>query len=121
MAGTVVVTEQTFGVIKKVTFAWTSDAAGNADGVTTKIYDGKIEALATVPAGGGTAPTDLYDVIVADDDNFDVTVAAGQNRSSTVIQQVLSSSMGVVASQKLTLHVTNAGNAKQGTVYVYVR
>lgn len=121
MAGTVVATEETFGTVKKIALAWTSDAAGAADGVTLGAYSGEIRRLVTVPSGGGTAPTDLYDVTLNDEDGVDVLLGAGADRSSTVTQQVNAGSLGIVANDKLTLAVRNAGNAKQGTVYLYVR
>jgi len=120
-AGTVVVTEERAGSVKKVTFSWTSDGAGAADGATTFTYDGALERLVTVPSGGGTAPTNLYDIVVNDDDTTDVLMGAGQNRSGTVVEQVLATSLGVVANDKLTIHVTNAGASKQGVCYVYIR
>ena len=121
MAGTVVVTEEVVGSMAKISFAWTSSAGGAADGSTVLTYNGALQRLVTVPSGGGTAPTALYDVVVDDDDAIDTLMAAGANRSATVTEQVLGTSLGVVANDKLTLHVTNAGNAKQGTVHLYVR
>ncbi len=121
MAGTVTITEETFGTVKKVKFAWTSDAAGAADGTTAKVYSGEILRLITVPGAGGVAPTDLYDVAVNDEDAMDILMGAGANRSNVNTQQVLASSLGCVANDKLTLAVTNAGAAKNGTVYLYIR
>ena len=120
MAGTVTITEETIGTVKKIKFAWTSDAAGAADGTTTKAYTGEAIRLVTVPSGTA-APTDLYDVVVNDEDNTDVLMGAGANRSNTSTQQVLASSLGCVANDRLALAVTNAGNAKSGTVYLYIR
>jgi hypothetical protein len=120
-AGTVTVTEEAYSAVRKVKFAWTSDGAGAADGATTGDFSGKIEALVTVPNGGGTQPTDLYDLTVVDDDGTDVLSGAGANRSNASTQVVLSASLGIVANDRLTLHVTNAGAAKGGTVYVYLR
>lgn len=121
MAGTVTITEETHSTIKKVKFAWTSDAAGAADGTTTKAYTGEIIRLVTVPGTAGVQPTDLYDVVVNDEDTTDVLMGAGANRSNASTQQVLASSLGVVANDKLALSITNAGNAKSGVVYLYIR
>ncbi len=121
MAGTVTIAEETYGTVRKVKFAWTSDAAGAADGITTKAYSGAVERLVTVPGTAGDQPTDLYDVVVNDEDATDVLMGAGANRSNVTTQQVLASSLGVVANDKLTLAVTNAGATKKGTVYVYIR
>lgn len=120
--GTVTITEETFGSVKKITFAWTSDASGNVSGtLTTKSYNGALERLVTVPAGGGSAPTNLYDITMLDQDSTDVLMAAGADRSSANTEQVQRTSLGVVANDKLELRIANAGNAKSGTVYLYLR
>lgn len=119
-AGTVTVAEETFGSVKKVAFTWTSSAGGAADGTTTAAYNGVIERLVTVPSGS-SAPTDNYDITIVDEDGTDVLMGSGQNRDTSATEQVLASSLGVVANDKLTLHVTNAGSATSGVVYLYVR
>lgn len=121
MAGTVTVAERTHTSVKKITWTWTSDASGNADLVTTQAYDGVIQRLVTVPAGGGSAPTDNYDIAINDGDSFDVLLGAGANRDTANTEQVASSSLGVVAGDKLTLQVSNAGNAKGGVTHLYIR
>ena len=120
-AGTVTVSEETFGAIKKIAFTWTSDGSGNADGTTTAAFNGTIERLVTVPAAAGSAPTDNYDITIADQDGTDVLMGGGANRDTANTEQVLASSLGVVANDTLTIHVTNAGSAKGGVVYLYVR
>ncbi|UCD59032.1 MAG: hypothetical protein JSV16_08025 [Candidatus Hydrogenedentota bacterium] len=121
MAGTVTVSEETFGTVKKLTWSWTSDASGDASGTTsTNAYSGAISRLVTVP-DGVDAPTVNYDVVVNDEDSTDVLMGGGQNRSDTATEQVLASSLGFVANDKLALVVSGAGNAKKGTVYIYVR
>ena len=120
MAGTVVTTEETYGSVKKIKFEWTSSAGGAADAVTTNAYSGVLERLITIPGAGGSAPTTLYDVVV-NDDAGDALMGAGANLSATVTEQVLASSLGSVANDLLTLAVTNAGNAKTGTVVIYLR
>lgn len=77
MAGTVTATEVTHTGIKKVTFAWTSDAAGAADGTTTGYYTGQILRMVAAPGAGVDQPTDLYDVVVNDADGTDVLMGAG--------------------------------------------
>jgi hypothetical protein len=122
--GTVVVTEETFGTVKKVGFAWTSgiDAdAGLATKTTTNPYSGKIERLVTVPDTAGDQPDNLYDVVLNDEDDTDVLMGAGANRSNAATEQVLATSLGIVANDKLTLSISNAGAAKKGTTYVYIR
>ena len=120
MAGTVVTTEITHGSIKKIKFAWTSAAGGQADATTTSYYNGKILHMCTVP-DGVAAPTDDYDIEIKDSDNVDVLAGAGADRDTANIEHVLSALMGAVAHSQLTLAITNAGNAKKGTIYLYIR
>lgn len=121
MAGTVTTTEKTHTSVRKLTFAWTSSAGGAADGTSTAAFDGAIIGLTTIPSGGGTAPSLNYDVAVNDADGHDVLLGAGANRSDTATEHVAGTSLAGVAGSVLTLAVTNAGNAKQGTVILYVR
>ncbi len=121
--GTVVITENIVQNFQKITFAWTSvdgtGDAGKAQKTTTKYYTGELARLITDP--GATAPTDDYDVVINDDDGFDALLGAGANRDAVNTEQVLASSLGCVVNSKLTLSITNAGNAKVGTVYLYIK
>jgi hypothetical protein len=126
MAAVVTISEETLGVIKKITWAWTAHTDGKvatatANAATTKAYNGEIVRLVTVPGGGDDAPDDNYDVMVYDGDSVDALMAGGLNRSTSATQQVAASSLGVVANDKLTLYIEGAGSAKKGTVYLYVR
>lgn len=117
MAGTVTTTEERTGTIEEITFAWTSSAGGAADATTTYTYNGEVVRVLVVP--GGTTPSDLFDVVITDNNSVDVLYGQGancSNASTTVIQ-----GGGFVVNTKLTLAVTNAGNAKTGTIIVQVR
>ncbi len=122
--GTVTVTEEIFGTVKKIKFQWTSgiDAdAGLATKTTNNAYSGEIIRLVTIPGTDANAPTDNYDLVINDEDSTDVLMGAGANRDTLNIEQVLASSLGCVANDKLSLSISNAGNVKQGTVIVYIR
>jgi hypothetical protein len=124
--GTVVVVEETFNKIQKVKFAWTSEDvgadAGKATKTTTNAYTGEIIRLVTIPGGAPNAPSDNYTVTVTDEDSTDVLMgAAFANRDEANTEQVLASSLGCVANDKLTLNVSGAGNAKTGTVIIYIK
>ena len=114
------VTEAVHASMKKLRFAWTSDASGDVTIASAEVYDGKVEVLETNP-DGGAAPTDNYDIVVNDGDGDDVLLGAGANRDTANTESVASSSLGAVAGSKLTLIVANAGNAKQGVVILFVR
>ena len=125
MAATVTLTEETFGPIKKITWAWTAHTDGKvavatAGAETTGTYDGEIIRLVTVP-DGTDAPDDNYDVFVYDEDDTDVLMGAGADRDTANTEQVLASSLGCVAYDKLTLYVENAAASNKGTVILYIR
>jgi hypothetical protein len=117
-AGTVTVTEETSGHIKKITWTWTATAGGAADLITSGTYTGEIVGLVTDP--GASAPTDNWDVSITDGDGTDVLNALGANRDTANTEQVVTG-MGYVVNDKLTVNVTNAGNATNGLVILYIR
>ena len=122
MAGTVTLTEEVFGSVKKITFAWVSDAAGAADKASAEVYSGEILRAVQIPDGGGTQPTNLYDVVVEDDDAADVLLGLGADLGNTAnTDKVAKDGLGAVANAVLTLKVTNAGNAKGGKTILYIR
>jgi len=119
MAGTVVKTEEVEGSIKMAKFAWTTTSGGTASATTTESYNGKILALATDP--GSTTPSDNWDVTMLDKNSMDVLLGAGADRDQTNTEYVASASLGAVVNSTLNCVVINGGDAKTGTVYVYVR
>ncbi len=122
MAGTVTLTEEIFGSVKKITFAWVSDAAGAADKATAEVYSGEILRAVQIPDGGGTQPSNLYDVVVEDDDAADVLLGLGADLGNTAnTDKVAKDGLGTVSNAALTLKVTNAGNAKGGKTILYIR
>lgn len=125
MAESVSAVEEKFGnalePLKKIAFSWTTAADGTATGTTTNAYVGEVIRLVTVPGTAGSQPTDQYDIVINDEDTTDVLMGAGANRSNASTEQVLASSLGCVANDKLTLEITNAGDTKSGTVYLYIR
>lgn len=122
--GTCTITEETFNTIKKITFAWTSSADGGglvSEHTTTGAYSGEVLRLVTVPAPGADAPDDNYNVAINDEDGTDVLMGGGALRDTANTEQVLASSLGCVANDKLTLGITAAGATNKGTVYLYIR
>jgi hypothetical protein len=121
-AGTATITETNFGMVKKVVWSWTSGTGaegGTVTSTTTNAYDGEIISLTTDP--GATAPTDNYDVEILDAGSEDVLLAAGANRDTANTEHVTSATLGATAPSKLTLSITNAGDAKVGEVVVFIR
>lgn len=115
------ITEENLSTVKKITFAWVSAADGTASGTTTKAYAGEVIRLVTVPGAAALAPDDNYGVVIADEDGVDVLMGAGAARDTANTEQVLATSLGCVANDKLALAITGAGAANSGTVHVYLR
>lgn len=125
-AGTVTITEETMGAVKKITFDWTAGTAGQAGtatGTTTGAYNGKVERLVTAPAKDSLQPTNSYSITITDDDSpiTDVLSGAGAARSNVNTEQVASTSLGIVANSRLTINVTAAGSGGKGTAYLFIR
>lgn len=136
MAGSITVTSSgvTGGAgVRKYSVAWTSDASGAVSGNTVAISAGTIVAVEFVPGAGGVQPTDLYDVTFTDADGINVFddgagASVGANLSNaTASHKVPFVGGGTVTYVRRWLHggnytpvVAAAGNAKQGTINVYV-
>ena len=118
MAGTVTVAEQTHRTLKRIKWSWIS-ASGVADKATTATFTGEVKTLVTDP--GAAAPDDNYDITITDADGIDVLAGAGANRDTANTEYVLAASLGGCVDSVLTLNVTNAGDAKAGDVYLYIR
>jgi len=131
MASSISFSYQKHRYIKQTIFDWLSDAAGAVSGILSDPVNGEIEKVVFVPDGGGTQPSDLYDVTLLDEDGFDVLAGQGANLSNVNKSQVcpgIPLKDGATTSVKkgivngtLQLVVTNAGNAKGGIVYLYTR
>src|SRR5271166_1780600 len=121
MAGTVLYTEiAKIGTMKLIAAAWTSDASGNVNGTATAVvYDGEVSEAATVPGTAGVQPTS-YTVSWLDNQGLDAICGLGTTRSITATEY-LKKPLGAVASSTLTLNISSAGNAKQGTAYLWIR
>ena len=116
--------------VVKHTFDWVSAADGTATVASTVAVSGYIVRVVTIPSASA-APTTLYDVTLTDADGIDILAGQGANLSATVAASVCpgtpfkdgttTSVTTMIVDGILTLNVTNAGNAKAGSVVVYVR
>lgn len=118
MAGSCTVTDYTAFALKKVKFEWTADAVGNVTvGTSAADYFGKVLTLVTIP--GTPAAQDNYDITIKDADGYDVLQGNGSNLGNSTIQyRALGLSSAVFGN--LTLNVSAAGNATQGTAILYI-
>lgn len=123
-AGSITFTYNEIRTMKKVTFDWTSDASGDVNGVLSAGLSGIIYRITFIPDGGGTQPSNLYDVVLNETDGFDVLNAKGANLSnvtSTTVGPALTGGEMAIEDSAFDLVVTNAGNAKGGKVILYIR
>lgn len=115
--------------INRIVLAWTSDSSGNVS-LPTSLIGGTLLCVETKP--GSPAPTDNYSVTLLDAAGIDVLAGLGASRSSSVAQvcgcPMIKATDGTtttavprVVAEALTLTVASAGNAKQGSVILYVR
>ena len=103
----------------KLSVAWTSDASGDFTEATQALY-GYLVAVDTIPSGVA-APTADYDVTIVDADGLDVLGGAGADRSATAKERAVHPTINpVVLDGAHTVTIANAGNAKSGTVNLYI-
>lgn len=122
MAGTLTITYQNHRTVKKITFDWLSDADGDVSATHTTYLSGQILRVVFDPDGGGTQPSDLYDVTLIDDNGVDVLDGLGANLSNaTTTSEVPVFETPAAIDDLLELVVANAGNAKGGLVILYMR
>lgn len=129
MAGTVtttripLVSQSGNSKIEKVQIDWTSDASGNAD-ATVNLYGYLLKAV-TDP--GSAAPTDNYDITLVQD-GIDMAADLLLNRDTAnneIVYGIAKNSTDISPLPPFlagdhTFTVANAGNAKTGTVYLYL-
>jgi hypothetical protein len=117
-------------LVKRVKIPWTSSAGGSATVVTDKL-NGILLAVEPVPGTGTSQPTNLYDVTLTDEAGVDVLAGQGANLSNAapsvfcpgvpITDGTSTSTLPRPISDVLTLNVSNAGNAKSGSVWLYLR
>jgi len=115
----------------KIVLAWTSNSSGAVDQTTARFITGILDRVVFVPGGGGSQPTDAYDVTLLDPYGIDVLSGQGANLSNALTTEktpLMSGTDGTttaviprVLSDQLELIIVNAGNAKSGTIVLYVR
>lgn len=97
---------------------WVSAVDGSATGDLGNVYNGVLYNAVFVPSTTDV-PTDQYDVTITDDFGLDILATGGANRSATNKERVTPTAIQYHGN--LTLNVTNAGNTKAGSIYLYVR
>jgi len=120
--------------VHRVIASWVSDDATGAVSGTTRKLAGRLVKAVTVPSGTA-APTDLYDIAMTDEQSVNVLAGVQStlaDRATATTQQVhffvldaaagtpLAQSVHPIVCSTVTIAVTNAGNAKAGTIYLYL-
>lgn len=120
----------------KTSLLWTCDASGNVSANSVVLPSGSIVQVCFTPGAGGVQPIDLYDVTMTCDahpaanifDDGSGSASIGANLSNaTTAHRVPFQAGGSVSYLRQWLHgggytlvVAAAGNAKQGTIDIYV-
>lgn len=124
MAGSVTVTSTArLGGVTEYSCAWVSDASGDVSGNAFAVRPGTIVGIRTKPSA--TTPTAAYDMTLVDTDSVDILTGLGANLSATVTVRAVPhlSTYGLVYFEggNLDLVVAAAGNAKGGTLTIWVK
>lgn len=121
MAGTLTRTTQDLNRRRQaIRLAWTSTAGGAVSANSFTPKRGRLTQVKFVPGAGGVQPTDQYDVTLVDTDGADVLQAEGANLSNATAKVKTFATPVELPPGALDLIVANAGNAKQGTVVLWV-
>lgn len=113
------------------TWTWTSDASGNVSGLSTHAIRGLLVNVSFQPGTGGAQPTDGYNVAITDNAGVDILNGKGASLSQTTATRIVPAltmtdgttpSIGpVLLYDDVSLNVSGAGNAKSGTVRLYIK
>lgn len=129
MAGTATQTETAWNgdQLASLEIAWISEDgganAGKVDATISKVH-GTLEGVAFNPSATA-APTADYDVVINDVDGVDVLGGKGADLSDSTAtyhgEATTSPVFPRATTGLLTLAITNAGNAKEGTIRLFYR
>lgn len=135
MAGSVTTTATRVSpAVVKYSMAWVSDASGDVSGNSVTLPAGTVVSVNFAPNSGATQPTDLYDVTMTCDthgpnildDGAGASIGANLS-NATATHKVPFVGGGSVTYVRQWLHgggytlvVAAAGNAKGGTVDLYI-
>jgi len=113
--------DSVFYQIQKISWDWLSASDGTVSSAAFGAYMGKIVKAILASDSGGTAPTNLYDVTIEDEDGYDVLSGGGADVTSAATVYLVDPDKCLwVRSNSLTLKVANAGDAKGGVVTLYI-
>lgn len=130
VAGSITVTATPLGGgYTKHSIDWVSSAGGAVAENAVSLPRGHLHQVKFIPDGGGTQPTDLYDVTLLDaiSGGADYLAGLGADRSNASRSIVVPQVGGGTAAQLQFMEagnyyptVANAGNAKGGTIVLII-
>lgn len=104
--------------LREYVFAWTSTAGGAVeDNESVEQVADRVLQVETIPSATA-APTADYDVTLEDGNGVDMLQGQGANRSASAAEGVVFDTPTIITTRAMVLKVTNAGNAKSGTVRI---
>lgn len=107
--------------ICRYTFAATSDVSGDVSGNAKDLGAGRLIQVRVVPDGGGTQPSDLFDLTITDPHGIDVLNGEGANASNALGKYFLGDPPVYLQGGNLVdFVIANLGNAKGVTITVWV-
>jgi hypothetical protein len=137
MAGSFTVTNQSQyrgpgRPVQRYTIVWTSSAGGAVSGTATGDYiSGQLVRVVFIPGTAGVQPSNNYSVQLTDSNGLDILAGQGASLSNSTTTNISpgmkdsdGTNVGIVPAaidDQLTPVVSAAGNAKQGTVVLYIR
>ncbi len=124
VTGTIAVTTSEDGPLSKYSCAWTSAAGGTVTECGVTLKAGQLVQVIMTP--GATTPTDDYDVTLLTEDGEDDLLGGGGTDCSNTLTKVVGLGPGAgdlpiwIPSGTYWPTVANAGNAKTGTIDIYI-
>jgi hypothetical protein len=118
--------------VQEYSFAWTSSAGGAVSGIPTPdVISGQIVRAVFIPGTGGAQPSNAYSAQLTDGNGMDVLANQGASLSNvttthtapgvTVTDGTNNGVLPIAVNEVLTLVIAAAGNAKSGTLVLYIR
>lgn len=108
--------------LQKIQWDWLSATDGAVSSAASGWYCGKIVKVSLASDGAPTAPTNLYDVTIEDQDGLDVLSGGGVDVTSAATVYINDPTKTLwVRSNVLTLKVAAAGAEKGGVVTMLIQ
>lgn len=122
MAGTITVTDEVIGTVKKVTFDWLSHTDGTAS-ITSSgaYYTGEVLKVMMVPDPVTTTPSDNYTVTLTDSNSYDILCGQGLACCPAAANLLITGGLLPVTNSKISLTIAGGGSEKGGLVLVWIR